>query len=151
MTTSLLSSLKVIARPNIEQKPPVLRKRLKLIDKLEQQKEMAVCMLENRRFEAFREKRVKDPETGDVSVQRRPTTVRPWYYDSENHYYLEVKVHNRPIELQKDKHAIDVGDKGKLPDVIDTIIKAVEHGELDTFLLQPAIPQKPKSSAIKGN
>ena len=62
MTTSVLSSLKVIARPKIEPKPPVLGKRLKLIEKLEQQKEMAVCMIENRRFEAFRDKKVKNPD-----------------------------------------------------------------------------------------
>ena len=80
MTTSVLSSLKVIARPKIEPKPPVLGKRLKLIEKLEQQKEMAVCMIENRRFEAFRDKKVKNPETGEVTVQRRPTTVRPVSY-----------------------------------------------------------------------
>jgi len=145
MTTSVLSSLKVIARPKIEPKPPVLGKRLKLIEKLEQQKEMAVCMIENRRFEAFRDKKVKNPETGEVTVQRRPTTVRPWYYDSDDHYYLEVKVNNKPIELQKGKPAIDVGDKAKLPEVIETIIKATESGELDEFLLKPAVQKKTKS------
>ncbi len=144
MTTSVLSSLKVIARPKIEPKPPVLGKRLKLIEKLEQQKEMAVCMIENRRFEAFRDKKVKNPETGEVTVQRRPTTVRPWYYDSDDHYYLEVKVNNKPIDIQKGKPAIDVGEKAKLPEVIDTIIKATESGELDEFLLKPAVPKKPK-------
>ena len=144
MTTSVLSSLKVIARPKIEPKPPVLGKRLRLIEKLEQQKEMAVCMIENRRFEAFRDKKVKNPETGEVTVQRRPTSVRPWYYDSDDHYYLEVKVNNKPIELQKGKPAIDVGDKAKLPEVIDTIIKATESGELDDFLLKPAVPKKAK-------
>ncbi len=144
MTTSVLSSLKVIARPKIEPKPPVLGKRLKLIEKLEQQKEMAVCMIENRRFEAFRDKKVKNPETGEVTVQRRPTTVRPWYYDSDDHYYLEVKVNNKPIDIQKGKPAIDVGDKAKLPEVIDTIIKATESGELDEFLLKPAVPKKAK-------
>ena len=144
MTTSVLSSLKVIARPKIEPKPPVLGKRLKLIEKLEQQKEMAVCMIENRRFEAFRDKKVKNPETGEVTVQRRPTTVRPWYYDSDDHYYLEVKVNNKPIELQKGKPSIDIGDKAKLPEVIDTIIKATESGELDDFLLKPAVPKKAK-------
>ncbi|MAF70011.1 MAG: hypothetical protein CL591_05320 [Alteromonas sp.] len=144
MTTSVLSSLKVIARPKIEPKPPVLGKRLKLIEKLEQQKEMAVCMIENRRFEAFRDKKVKNPETGEVTVQRRPTTVRPWYYDSDDHYYLEVKVNNKPIELQKGKPSIDIGDKAKLPEVIDTIIKATESGELDEFLLKPAVPKKAK-------
>lgn len=144
MTTSVLSSLKVIARPKIEPKPPVLGKRLKLIEKLEQQKEMAICMIENRRFEAFRDKKVKNPETGEVTVQRRPTSVRPWYYDSDDHYYLEVKVNNKPIDLQKGKPAIDVGDKAKLPEVIDTIIKATESGELDDFLLKPAVLKKAK-------
>ena len=144
MTTSVLSSLKVIARPKIEPKPPVLGKRLRLIEKLEQQKEMAVCMIENRRFEAFRDKKVKNPETGEVTVQRRPTSVRPWYYDSDDHYYLEVKVNNKPIDIQKGKPAIDVGDKAKLPEVIDTIIKATESGELDDFLLKPAVLKKAK-------
>lgn len=144
MTTSVLSSLKVIARPKIEPKPPVLGKRLRLIEKLEQQKEMAVCMIENRRFEAFRDKKVKNPETGEVTVQRRPTSVRPWYYDSDEHYYLEVKVNNKPIDIQKGKPAIDVGDKAKLPEVIDTIIKATESGELDEFLLKPAMQKKAK-------
>ena len=144
MTTSVLSSLKVIARPKIEPKPPVLGKRLKLIEKLEQQKEMAVCMIENRRFEAFRDKKVKNPETGEVTVQRRPTSVRPWYYDSDDHYYLEVKVNNKPIDIQKGKPAIDVGEKAKLPEVIDTIIKATESGELDDFLLKPAVLKKAK-------
>ena len=66
MTTSTLSSLKVIARPKIEPKPPVLGKRLKLIEKLEQQKEMAQCLIDNKRFEAFKQKRIKDSETGEV-------------------------------------------------------------------------------------
>ncbi|PHS55589.1 MAG: hypothetical protein COB03_09005 [Alteromonas sp.] len=145
MTTSTLSSLKVIARPKIEPKPPVLGKRIKLIEKLEQQKEMAQCLIDNKRFEAFKQKRIKDSETGEVRFERRPTNVRPWYYDSDGHYYLEVKVHNRPVELSKGKHAIDVGDKAQLPDVLSTVIKAVEQGELDTFLLQPAIAKKTKS------
>ena len=32
MTTSVLSTLKVIARPKIEHKPPVIGKRMKLIE-----------------------------------------------------------------------------------------------------------------------
>tara|TARA_Y100000310_G_C20694819_1_gene824863 strand:+ start:1188 stop:1649 length:462 start_codon:yes stop_codon:yes gene_type:complete len=142
MTTSVLSTLKVIARPKIEHKPPVIGKRMKLIEKLEQQQELATCMIEKRPFEAYREKMVKDPVTGERKKQRRQVTVRPWYYDSDGHYYLEIKVNNKSIELQKDKHAIDVGDKAKLPELIDTIIKATEKGELDSFLLAPPTPKK---------
>ena len=147
MSTSVLSSLKVIARPKIEPKPPAIGKRLKLIERLEQQKEMAQCLIDNKRFEAFKEKKVKNPETGEITTQRRPTTVRPWYYDSDEHYYIEIKVGNKPIELQKGKPAIDVGDKAKLPEIIDTVIQAIEKGELDSALLKPAVLKKagPKS------
>ena len=137
MTTSVLSSLKVTARPEIKKQPPILNKRMKLIDRLEQQKELAICMLENKPFVAYKEKMVKDPETGERTKQRRQVTVRPWYYDTEGHYFLEVKIGIKPIELQQGKPAIDVGDKAKLPDTIDTLISAVEKGEFDTFLLPP--------------
>lgn len=142
MTTSVLSSLKVTARPKIEPKAPVVGKRMNLIEKLEQQQDMARCMIEKRPFEAYREKLVKDPQTGERKKERRQVNVRPWYYDSDGHYYLEVKVNNKPIELQLGKPAIDVGEKDKLPEVLDTIIKATEKGELDTHLLAPVVPKK---------
>ena len=53
-------------------------------------------------------------------------------------------MNNKPIDIQKGKPAIDVGDKAKLPEVIDTIIKATESGELDDFLLKPAVLKKAK-------
>ena len=77
MTTSTLSSLKVIARPKIEPKPPVLGKRIKLIEKLEQQKEMAQCLIDNKRFEAFKQKRIKDNETG-LSLIHISEPTRPY-------------------------------------------------------------------------
>ena len=135
MTTSLLSSLKVTARPKIEPKLPIIGKRLKLIKKLEQQQEMAICMLENKPFEAYREKMVKNPETGERTKQRRAISIKPWYYDSDGHYFMEVKVNNKPIDIKAGKPAIDVGDKAELPKTIDTIIHAVEKGELDNFIL----------------
>ena len=155
MTTSVLSSLKVTARPKLESKPPVIGKRMKLIEKLEQQQEMATCMIERRPFEAYREKVVKDPETGERKKERRQITVRPWYYDSDGHFYLEVKVNKKPIEFDTGKPAIDVGEASKIPETIATVIQAVEKGELDTYLLAPAKstkkpanekqPAKPKS------
>ena len=148
MTTSVLSSLKVIARPKIEPKPPVIGKRMKLIEKLEQQQEMATCLLEKRPYEAYREKTVKNPETGEKQKQRRQIQVRPWYYDSDGHYYLEVKVNNKPVELLQGKPAIDVGELKLLPSTIETIIQAVEKGELDSFLL-PAKSETKKAPEKK--
>jgi len=147
--TTLLSTLKVIDRPKIEAKPPILGKRMKLIDRLEEQLGMAKAMLDKTPFEAFREKSVKDPETGERKTIRKRRSVRPWYYDSKEHYYIEIKVGLKTIELEKGKTAIDVGAKEKLPDVINTIIQAVEKGELDTHILavSPVKPPKLRRSA----
>jgi hypothetical protein len=156
MTTSLLSSLKVTARPKIEPKLPIIGKRMKLIEKLEQQQEMATCMLENKPFEAFREKMVKDAVTGERTKQRRAVSIKPWYYDSGGHYFLEVKVNNKPIDIQTGKPAIDVGDKADLPKTIETIILAVEQGELDSFITakvvigKKATPAKPDTAKTSG-
>lgn len=148
--TTLLSTLKVIDRPKIEAKPPILGKRMKLIDRLEEQLAMAKAMLDKTPFEAFREKLVKDPETGERKTIRKRRSVRPWYYDSNEHYYIEIKVGLKAIELEKGKTAIDVGAKEKLPDVINTIIQAVEKGELDTHILSVS-PAKPPKLRNKSN
>lgn len=145
--TTVLSSLKVIARPEIAPKPPVLGKRMKLLDKLEQQLSLAECMIEGREFEAYKERSVKDAETGERKKIRRRYIVRPWFYDSDNHYYFEVRISNKPVELQKGCPAIDVGDKAKLPEVIKLVIEAVEKGELDEQLLAPAPKIGKKASA----
>jgi hypothetical protein len=105
-------------------------------------------MLKNKLFVAYKEKMVKDPETGERAKQRRQVTVRPWYYDTEGHYFLEVKIGIKPIELQKGKPAIDVGDKAKLPETIDTLISAVEKGEFDKFLLRPTKPETQTKTTI---
>lgn len=133
--TNLLSSLKVIARPKIEPKPPILAKRMRLIERLDEQQALAQCMLANEPFEAYREKVVKDAETGERKTIRKRKVVRPWFYDSDGHYYFEVKMGLKTMELDKGKAAVDVGPKEQLPDVIATIIKAVESGELDQLIL----------------
>lgn len=142
---SILSSLKVIARPKIEPKAPILGKRLKLIEKLDEQQAMAQAMLDGQAYEAYKDKKVKDPETGERKTVRTRKSVRPWYFDDNEHYYFEIKVGLKTLELDKGKAAIDVGKKEDLPTVISTIIKAVESGELDAQILQlsPAKPPKP--------
>lgn len=142
--TTLLSSLKVIVRPKIEPKPPILGKRMKLIEKLEEQLAMVQAMIDGQPYEAYRDKTIKDPETGERKTVRRRKAVRPWYFDDKEHYYFEIKVGLKTLELDKGKAAIDVGKKEDLPSVIRTLTKAVESGELDAqiLLLSPAKPPK---------
>lgn len=146
---SILSSLKVIARPKIEPKPPILGKRLKLIEKLDEQQAMAQAMLDGQAYEAYKDKKVKDPETGERKTVRTRKAVRPWYFDDNEHYYFEIKVGLKTLELEKGKAAIDVGKKEDLPAVISTIIKAIESGELDAQILQLSPAKPPKQPKAK--
>ena len=60
----------------------------------------------------YREKWVKDEETVEkekVQVQV-PKKVSPWFYKRNNRYYLEVRSGNKPLELQKEMHAIEVDE-----------------------------------------
>ncbi|RLV57760.1 hypothetical protein D5018_20835 [Parashewanella curva] len=147
--TNVLSSLKVIARPEIVKKPPVLQKRLKLIEKLEQQLEMVECLIAGTEFECFKDKTVKDPETGERKKVKKRCAVRPWYYESEDHYYLEIKQGIRVLELDKGKQAIDVGEREKIPETIRVIIDAVEKGELDHLLIVDKKAAKASNKASK--
>ncbi len=104
-------------------------------------------MIEGREFEAYKERSVKDMETGERKKIRRRYVVRPWFYDSNEHYYFEVRISNKATELQKGCTAIDVGAKTKLPEIIKVVIDAVERGELDEQLLAPVAPIGKKANS----
>ncbi|MDO6620235.1 DUF6641 family protein [Shewanella sp. 6_MG-2023] len=140
MTTSLLSSLKVTARPEDGSKNPLVQRREKLLTKLGQQKILALALIENEPHTFYREKWVKDDETGEKKKIKVAKKVSPWFYKRNNCYYLEVRNGNKPLELQKGMHAIEVGEEEKLVDTIETIIEAVVAGEVDTLLTKSNKP-----------
>jgi hypothetical protein len=134
MTKSLLSSLKVIARPENTKTNPMAAKREKLLRKLNQQKEMALCFVNDEVFTAYKEKWDKDPETGEKIKVKVPKKVSPWYYQQNNTFFFEVRYANKPLELQEGLQAIEVGAKTNLLPTINTVIEAVISGELDALL-----------------
>ncbi|WP_108944601.1 DUF6641 family protein [Shewanella halifaxensis] len=151
MTTSLLSSLKVTARPEDGSKNPLIQRREKLLTKLGQQKTLATALINQEVHTFYREKWVKDEETGKKEKVQVPKKVSPWFYKRNNRYYFEVRSGNKPLELQKGMHAIEVGEKEDLVNTIETIIEAVVAGELDLLLTKGDKPgtKKDKTSNQK--
>lgn len=151
MATSLLSSLKVTARPEDGSKNPLIQRREKLLTKLGQQKILATALVENETHTFYREKWVKDEETGEREKVQVPKKVSPWFYKRNNCYYLEVRSGNKPLELQKGMHAIEVGEEEDLVSTIETIIEAVVAGELDPLLTKGDKPgtKKDKTNGKK--
>lgn len=142
MTKSLLSKLKVTTRPESTKANPLLSKRERLLAKLDQQRKMALCYVHDEVYTVYKEKWANDQETGERTKTRIAKNVRPWFYKRNNCYFLEVRYANKPMELSKGMHAIEVGNKTNLLPTIDTVIEAVIAGELDTVLTASAKPIK---------
>ena len=103
---------------------------------------MAQCLLENTEFKAYKDVFIVDDETGEKRKVKRPKRIRPWFYQSADKYYFEVKYGTKSLEIQKNKPAIDVGNKDELLTVIDTIIDATKQGFLDAELKAVKGPAK---------
>jgi hypothetical protein len=138
MTKSLLSSLKLSTRPEKTTDNPEIKRREKLLAKLDQQLAMANALIKGEIYTCYREKWQKNPKTGAQEKVQVAKNVAKWFYKRGGQYYLEVRFANKPLELSKGNHAIDVGEVESLTTVIKTVIDAVVAGELDQLLTDSA-------------
>lgn len=137
-----LQALTFITKPKVETVNPIEVKRAKLIVRLNEQRAMVQCLLENTEFTAYKDVYIIDDETNDKRKVKRPKRIRPWFYQSASKYYFEIKYGTKSLEIQKNKPTIDVGSKNELLTVIDTIIDATKQGFLDTELTKVKGPNK---------
>ena len=125
----VLSSLTLGVADKADQ-DPVLVRRARLIQRLEQQKALA----EDPNYTRTVSKRVRneDGATERIDVQKK---VRPWWkQDVIGGVKLSVRHGGKPVEFAKGKTAIVVASKEELPATIGTLIEAVRAGELDEQL-----------------
>jgi len=132
--STLLSKLKLSARPEKTKDNPLLKKREKLLFKLNQQLGMAQSHITGATYTVYKEKWQKNEETGQQEKVQIPKKVSPWFYKRNNQYFFEVRYGNKPLELSKGNHAIEVGEQENLVPTIETVIEAVVSAELDPLL-----------------
>ena len=122
---SNLKSLSIVAstRPRND---PILIRREKLRDRLEEQKKL----LEDPTFVRTVQRWTK--VDGQKVLAAKQIRVAPWWWtDASGQLLLSVKARGKAIEFEKGKAAIAVPSRQELPRVIDTLISAVGAGELD--------------------
>src|ERR1017187_625552 len=141
-----LKSLTFAALPKASSADPVIHRRNKLIVRLQQQVQLA----QDPNFSLTRQKWIAD-ETGVKQLRSLPKKVRPWWrIDPTGAVALTVRYGAKPIEFSKGLAAIAVGKKEKLISTLETVIAAVEAGELDGILAQmgkSAVMTKGKKAA----
>lgn len=127
---SALKALNFVAVPKHTANDPVQARRNKLITQLEQQRELA----KDEHYVVKRQKWVKQ-EDGSKALVDRPKRVKRWWrVDGTGNCFLVLRYGNKVISPTPDKGAIAVGDKAKLPEILDAVITAVRTGELDTVM-----------------
>jgi len=129
-----------------QQNNPIVMRRAKLIQRLEQQKALAndPLYLQTSRKWLVNEQGVKQL----IELKKR---VRAWWrIDATGAVALTVRYGAKAIEFEKGKAAITIPSKDELVATLDTVISAVRAGELDEHLAQHAkargVP-KPKRAA----
>jgi len=142
-----LQALTFITKPKVKTVNPIEVKRAKLIVRLNEQRAMVQCLLENTEFTAYKDVYIIDDETNEKRKVKRPKRIRPWFYQSASKYYFEIKYGTKSLEIQKNKPTIDVGSKNELLTVIDTIIDATKQGFLDVELKKVTGPIKAKTTS----
>jgi hypothetical protein len=138
-----LKSLTFAPLPRLAAADPAIQRRNKLIVRLQQQ----IALVKDPQFTLTRQKWIAD-ETGVKQLRELRKRVRAWWRtDATGAVVLTVRYGARVIEFAPGKAAIAVGKKEKLISTIETIIAAVEAGELDSVLAQMG---KSSSQFVKG-
>ncbi|MBS0248252.1 MAG: hypothetical protein JSR61_16675 [Proteobacteria bacterium] len=127
---AVLKSLSFAPLPKLSSTDPVVHRRNKLITRLNQQ----IALAQDPNFALTRQKWVQ----GDSGKELRETKkrVRPWWRvaDASGNIVLSIRYGAKPVEFSKGMHAIMVGKKDQLIPTIETVISAVEAGELDAAI-----------------
>lgn len=135
MKNTILSTLKIIAKPAIKNINPIYNRRNKLLVRLQEQRALALSFIDGKPLiGADKEKVIVDKVTGHrttLIVQKR---VKTWFSGSNDAMIFEVRYGNVALELAIDKTAIAVGSAVNLVPTIDAVIGAVKAGELDELL-----------------
>jgi hypothetical protein len=129
-----LNTLAFVTVPKHSALSPVIGRRNRLIDRLEEQKRHAAdptYIPVSKRW-----KKTPDGSKALVDHYRR---IRPWWRkDEAGNLILTVRVGLKALEFEKGKTGIAVGAPERLEGIIDTLIAATRAGELDRLLEHPS-------------
>jgi hypothetical protein len=125
-----LKSLNFTVLPS-SQRSPAEARRLKTIERLEEQKKLLADPNYVRTSNKWA------TINGQRQLVEKQRKVQPWWRTASNgSVVFFVRLGGKPIEFDKGKSGIAVASIEKLPAMIDTLIAAVRNGELDTVLGQ---------------
>jgi hypothetical protein len=116
---------------------PVVERRTRVVDKLEEQKSLA----RDANHKRVVRRRVK--EGGETKLVEKPMRIQPWWKDMpDGSVAFGIRL-GKIVEFSPGNTAVTAASLEKLPGVIDQLISAIRVGELDKQLASASVgPQK---------
>ena len=133
-------TFKTIARNRRESE--ITARRQKLIVKLEEQQKVLEHHIKGERYAVARPKWMQNDHGERVLVQKQHI-IRPWFFERDGGYYLQVKYGTRILSVDGVHNAIFVEAISDLKGVLSELIAATQASELDDAIAQ-ALKPKPK-------
>ena len=134
---------------NEERTNPLLRARAKVIENLKDQR----MLINDPNYKKLKTSWVKI--NGDRQYREQAITIRPgWKHTLDGQIAFKVRSGVKHIEFEKGKAAILLGSKDELVPLINSLMGAIQKGELDPLLAtsnQKLLEKKiqPKTAASK--
>ena len=120
----------------------ITARRQKLIVKLEEQQKVLEHHVKGEQYTVNRPKWMRNNHGERVLVQK-PRVIRPWFFEKDSGYYLQVKYGTRILSVDGVHNAIFLEAISDLNGVLSELIAATEAGKLDAAITQ-ALKPKPK-------
>lgn len=125
-----LNALKFTTVPKSDVYNPTLKRRRRLVERLEEQK----LLVADQSYIPV-QKRWKKNSDGSRSIVDHYRRIKPWWrVEADGNVILIVRSGLKVIEFEKGKQAIWVGGIDQLKNIIDKLITAINAGELDRLL-----------------
>lgn len=126
-----ISTLKLVAevpKPNRSAKDV---RRSKICSKLSEQLQLAHSVKTGDEFNVVRRKRLRDPETGEVSTREEAKEIKPWWTMDGDKTYVTIRYGARPLPIAGGKATIETNEIDGVIAVLEIIKSAALNGELD--------------------
>ena len=130
---TVLSALKLVSATRTRTVDPVQQSRSKLVEKLNEQLNIAQAKLNGRAYAPTKLRTVTDTATGERKTVEVSKRVREWFWNGDAGVInMCVKYGATTLYLnKKNATAIQVGGMQELVDVIKSLITATIAGEFD--------------------
>ena len=131
---SKLNTLNLITYVRQNNKDPKLKRRSKLIEKLNEQ----ILLAKDSTYKPTTRKWIIDDSGERKRVEVAKRIKQWWSKDANGNTVLTVRYGSKLLELAKGKSAIKLASDNDVVNVLETVVVAVEAGELDAAIEQQA-------------